>query len=150
MPGHEHLKGQLAIANAKLAYRHYQHTFQGPRWEYLAGKGATPQRVLWASTSTKNPDYLDTLYVDQLIGPDTVNTMPEETILAFQDHGSPRSTLTEGLAEAQAVFDRLSAAGVHYDDITSTLEREAVEKFEASFRDLLSALGAKLGSLALA
>jgi|SRR6185437_67909 len=148
--GHEDLQGRLAIANAKLAYRHYQHLFQGPRWEYLAGKGATPQRVLWASTSTKNPAYLDTLYVDQLIGPDTINTMPEETILAFQDHGSPRSTLTEGLAEAQAVFDKLAAAGVDYDDVTNTLEREGVEKFEASFRDLLDSLGAKLGSLTLA
>jgi transaldolase len=144
------LRGRLAVANAKLAYRRYQHTFQGPRWEFLAGKGATPQRVLWASTSTKNPAYPDTLYVDELIGPDTVNTMPEETILAFQDHGTPRPTLTEGLADAQAVFDELAAAGVDYDEVTDTLEREGVEKFEASFRDLLDSLGAKLGSLALA
>jgi transaldolase len=144
------LKGRLAVANAKLAYRHYQHTFRGPRWEYLAGKGATPQRVLWASTSTKNPDYPDTLYVDGLIGPDTVNTMPEETILAFQDHGSPRPTLTEGLAGAQAVFDELAAAGVDYEEVTDTLEREGVEKFENSFRDLLDALGAKLGTVTLA
>ncbi len=144
------LKGRLAVANAKLAYRHYQHTFQGPRWEYLASKGATPQRVLWASTSTKNPAYLDTLYVDELIGPDTINTMPEETILAFQDHGSPRPSLTEGLSDAQSVFDELAAAGVDYDDVTDTLEREGVEKFEASFRDLLDSLGAKLGSLTLA
>jgi transaldolase len=150
IPGHEDLKGRLAVANAKLAYRHYQHIFQGPRWEFLAGKGATPQRVLWASTSTKNPAYPDTMYVDELIGPDTVNTMPEETILAFQDHGSPRSTLTEGLAEAQSVFDELAAAGVDYDDVTNTLEREGVEKFEDSFRDLLDSLGAKLGSLTLA
>jgi transaldolase len=147
---HDELKGRLAVANAKLAYRHYQHTFQGPRWEYLAGKGATPQRVLWASTSTKNPAYPDTVYVDELIGPDTVNTMPEETVLAFQDHGSPRSTLTEGLADAQAVFDQLAQAGVDYEDVTDTLEREGVEKFEASFRELLDSLGAKLGSLTLA
>ncbi len=148
--GHDDLKGRLAVANAKLAYRHYQHIFQGPRWEYLAGKGATPQRVLWASTSTKNPDYPDTLYADELIGPDTINTMPEETIKAFQDHGSPRSTLTEGLADAQALFDELAKAGVDYDDVTDTLEREGVEKFEDSFRDLLDSLGAKLGSLTLA
>jgi len=147
---HDELKGRLAVANARLAYRHYQHTFQGPRWEYLAGKGATPQRVLWASTSTKNPAYPDTTYVDELIGPDTVNTMPEETIVAFQDHGSPRATLTEGLADAQAVFDQLAKAGVDYDDVTETLEREGVEKFEASFRELLDSLGAKLGSLTLA
>lgn len=147
---HDELKGRLAVANAKLAYRHYQYTFKGPRWEYLAGKGATPQRVLWASTSTKNPAYRDTLYVDELIGPDTVNTMPEETVLAFQDHGSPRSTLTEGLSEAERLFDELAEAGVDYDDVTETLEREGVEKFEASFRELLDSLGAKLGSLTLA
>jgi transaldolase len=147
---HDELKGRLAVANAKLAYRHYQQTFKGARWEYLAGKGATPQRVLWASTSTKNPAYRDTLYVDELIGPDTVNTMPEETVRAFQDHGSPRSTLTEGMAEAEALFGELAEAGVDYEDVTDTLEREGVEKFEASFRELLDSLGAKLGSLTLA
>jgi transaldolase len=142
--GHDDLKGRLAIANAKLAYRHYQHIFQGPRWDYLAGKGATPQRVLWASTSTKNPNYPDTLYVDELIGPDTINTMPEETVLAFQDHGSPRPSLHEGLSEAQAVFDELAKAGVDYDDVTNTLEREGVEKFEDAFSELLDSLAAKL------
>ncbi|HEX5309358.1 MAG TPA: transaldolase [Solirubrobacteraceae bacterium] len=146
----DELKGKLAIANAKLAYQRYQHIFAGARWQYLVGKGATPQRVLWASTSTKNPAYPDTLYVDELIGPDTVNTMPEETIRAFQDHGKPRATLTEGVSEARAVFDRLAAAGVDYDDVTDTLEREGVEKFESSFQELLEALGAKLGSLSLA
>jgi len=145
---HDDLKGRLAVANAKLAYRHYQQVFRGPRWEYLAGKGATPQRVLWASTSTKNPHYRDTLYVEDLIGPDTVNTMPEETVRAFQDHGSPRSSLQDGLADAQAVFDRLAAAGVDYDDLTATLEREGVEKFEGSFHELVGSLGAKLGALA--
>jgi transaldolase len=148
-PGHDDLKGRLAVANAKLAYRHCQHIFQGPRWEYLASKGATPQRVLWASTSTKNPDYPDTLYVDELIGPDTVNTMPEETVRAFQDHGSPRPSLQDGLAEASAVFEQLADAGVDYDEVTDTLEREGVEKFEASFRELLDSLAAKLGTLAL-
>jgi transaldolase len=146
-PGHDDLKGRLAVANAKLAYRHYQQTFQGPRWDYLA---STPQRVLCASTSTKNPDYPDTLYVDELIGPDTINTMPEETIRAFQDHGSPRPSLQDGVAEAQAVFDELAQVGVDYDDVTDTLEREGVEKFEDSFRELLESLAARLGTLALA
>jgi transaldolase len=146
----EECKGKLAIANAKLAYHRYQHIFQGPRWEYLAAKGASPQRVLWASTSTKNPAYPDTIYVDELIGPDTINTMPEETIRAFQDHGKPRPTLTEDMSEAQGVLERLAAVGVDYDEVTDTLEREGVEKFEASFAELLDALGAKLGSLSLA
>ncbi|MFZ1926478.1 MAG: transaldolase [Solirubrobacteraceae bacterium] len=145
---HDDLKGRLAVANAKLAYRHYQQTFQGQRWAYLASKGATPQRVLWASTSTKNPAYPDTLYIDELIGPDTVNTMPEETILAFQDHGTPRSTLGEGLAEAEALLGELAKAGVDYDELTETVEREGVEKFEASFTELLDSLKAKLGTLA--
>jgi transaldolase len=142
------LKGKLAIANAKLAYRHYQETFAGPRWEFLAGKGATPQRVLWASTSTKNPDYPDTLYVEQLLGADTVDTMPEETIMAYQDHGDPQIRLTSGLDEAQRVFDELERAGVDYDDVTGTLEREGVEKFSTSFEELLEALRAKQQSLA--
>jgi transaldolase len=145
---HDELKGRLAVANAKLAYRHYQQTFQGQRWTYLASKGATPQRVLWASTSTKNPAYPDTLYVDELIGPDTVNTMPEETVLAFQQRGTPRATLGEGLAEAQAVLEELAKAGVDYDELTETVEREGVEKFEASFTELLDSLKAKLGTLA--
>ena len=92
--GHDHLKGKLAVANARLAYQHYLEVFSGARWEFLASKGATPQRVLWASTSVKNPDYSDTLYVDELIGPDTVNTMPEETVHAYQDHGQPLPRLT--------------------------------------------------------
>ena len=100
--GHDELKGKLAVANAKLAYAHYLEVFAGPRWEFLASKGATPQRVLWASTSVKNPAYPDTLYVEELIGPDTVNTMPEETIRAYQDHGRPQARLQSGLDEAHA------------------------------------------------
>ena len=138
----------MAIANAKLAYRHYLQTFAGQRWEYLAGKGATPQRVLWASTSTKNPAYPDTLYVEQLLGADTVDTMPEDTIMAYQDHGDPQLRLSSGLDEAQQVFDELERAGVDYDDVTDTLEREGVEKFSASFEQLLEALRAKQQSLA--
>jgi transaldolase len=146
--GHDHLKGKLAVANAKLAYRHYQGVFAGPRWEYLASKGATPQRVLWASTSVKNPDYPDTMYVEELIGADTVNTMPEETITAYQDHGRPRARLQAGLDDAHELLDELARAGVDYSDVTDTLEREGVEKFSDSFDKLLEALHEKRESLA--
>jgi transaldolase len=146
--GHDELEGKLAIANARLAYEHYKTAFAGPRWEFLAGKGARPQRVLWASTSTKNPAYPDTLYVDELIGPDTVNTMPLETVEAYQDHGQPEPRLERDLQEAHELFARLAAAGVDYEDITETLEREGVEKFAASFAELLDGLRAKHASLA--
>ncbi len=148
--GVDQLKGRLAIANAKLAYAHYLEVFSGERWEYLAGKGATPQRVLWASTSTKNPDYRDTLYVEELLGPQTVNTMPEETIKAYQDHGEPIERLSAGLQEAHDVLRDLAAAGVDYDDVTATLEREGVEKFSASFEELMGTLSGKRDSLAVA
>jgi len=146
--GHDELKGKLAVANAKLAYEHYQQAFAGPRWEFLAAKGAAPQRVLWASTSTKNPAYPDTKYVQELIGADTINTMPEETIKAYQDHGDPHPRLHEGLDEARRTFEQLRAAGVDYEGVTDTLEREGVEKFSGSFNDLLAALAAKQESLA--
>lgn len=146
--GHDQLKGKLAVANAKLAYQHYKSVFQGPRWEYLAAKGATPQRVLWASTSVKNPDYPDILYVEELIGADTVNTMPEETIQAYQDHGRPEPRLELGLQDARRLLDQLADAGVDYDDLTDTLEREGVEKFSDAFAELLAALEAKRGALA--
>jgi transaldolase len=145
--GHEELKGKLAIANARLAYKHYKTAFAGSRWEYLAGKGATPQRVLWASTSTKNPAYADTLYVDELIGSDTVNTMPEQTVKAYQDHGDPQSRLERDLEQAHALFDELAVAGVSYEDVTDTCEREGVAKFSASFTDLLDGLRDKQSSL---
>jgi transaldolase len=141
------LKGRLAVANAKLAYQHYKAMFAGPRWEYLAGKGATPQRVLWASTSTKNPAYRDTLYVEELIGADTVNTMPEETVRDFQDHGKPAPRLEQGVEQAKRLLAELAAAGVDYNDLTDTLEREGVEKFSASFDELLQALGEKQAAL---
>ncbi len=143
----EELQGKLAIANAKLAYAHYLDAFSGPRWEYLAGKGASPQRVLWASTSTKNPAYPDTLYVEELIGPDTVNTMPEETIKAYQDHGSPQARLQSDLQDAHALLAQLEQVGVDYGDVTDTLEREGVEKFSDSFDQLLQALREKQESL---
>ncbi len=147
--GHDELKGKLAVANAKLAYQRYKEIFAGPRWEYLASKGATPQRVLWASTSVKNPDYPDTMYVEELIGPDTVNTMPEETIRDFQDHGqaSPPPGVRARCRRA-SVFDELAAAGVDYDDVTDTLEREGVEKFADAFDELLGALQQKRSALA--
>src|SRR5262249_14322038 len=110
---HPELQGKLAGANAKLAYRHYRETFSGPRWEFLAGKGANKQRCLWASTSTKNPAYRDVIYVEELIGPETVNTMPLETIEAFQDHGEVRGdTVLEGIDEAHELLAQLEAVGV--------------------------------------
>jgi transaldolase len=148
--GHNELMGKLAIANAKLAYRHYREVFAGPRWEFLAGKGATPQRVLWASTSTKNPDYPDVLYVEELLGPETVNTMPEETIKAYQDHGEPQVRLMDDVDGAEQVLTELAKAGLDYDEVTETLEREGVEKFAASFAELVGALEAKRGALAAA
>jgi transaldolase len=144
---HDELKGKLAIANAKLAYQHYKEAFSGERWKYLLSKGATPQRVLWASTSTKNPAYPDTMYVEELIGADTVNTMPEETIRAYQDHGQPEPRLEQGVQQARQLLEELAAAGVDYDDVTDTLEREGVEKFSASFDELLAALAAKQAEL---
>jgi len=145
--GRTDLQGRLAIANAKLAYAHWQETFAGARWEALAAKGARTQRCLWASTSTKNPAYRDVLYVEELIGPDTVNTMPLETIRAFQDHGEVRETLTEGVDEARSLLDELRAAGVDYGDVVETLEREGVEKFSSSFRELLDGITTKLGTV---
>ncbi len=142
------LRGRLAVANAKLAYRRYGEIFSGPRWEALAAAGATPQRCLWASTSTKNPDYRDTLYVDELIGPETVNTMPLETIRAFQDHGTVGDRLEQGLEEAEELLRELESAGVDYDDVTETLEREGVEKFADSFEELLEGIRAKRAELA--
>ncbi len=145
--GHDDLKGKLAVANAKLAYRRFEEIFAGERWERLAAAGATPQWCLWASTSTKNPDYRDVLYVEELIGPGTVNTMPLETIAAFQDHGEVALTLEEGIDEAERVLERLAEAGVDYDDVTATLEREGVEKFSDSFAELIEGIRAKSGEL---
>ncbi|MGN6431175.1 MAG: transaldolase [Gaiellaceae bacterium] len=146
--GHDELKGKLAVANAKLAYQRYKEIFSGPRWDALAG--ATEQRCLWASTSTKNPEYSDVLYVDELIGPETVNTMPEETIQAFQDHGEVALTLEQGIDEAKALFDRLAEVGIDYDDVTRVLEEEGVQKFADSFSELLDGIAAKRGELAAA
>jgi transaldolase len=142
------LRGKLAIANAKLAYQNYKRVFSGGRWEALAQRGATPQRCLWASTSTKNPAYRDVMYVENLIGPDTVDTMPRETIEAFQDHGVVALTLEQGLDEANRLLEDLARVGVDYDDVTRTLEEEGVKKFADSFEQLLEGVKAKRGELA--
>jgi transaldolase len=146
--GHDELKGKLGIANAKLAYQHYLEVFATERWKRLEAQGATKQRCLWASTSTKNPDYPDVMYVEGLIGPETVNTMPEETITAFQDHGRVAETLTQDVDAAHKLFDDLQAAGVDYDDVVLTLEREGVQKFSDSFAELLDGIREKQGALA--
>jgi transaldolase len=143
------LRGKLAIANARIAYENYEKVFSGERWEALEAKGALPQRCLWASTSTKNPAYRDVLYVEELIGPHTVNTMPEETIKAFQDHGEVRGdTVEDDLAAAHALLEeQLPAVGVDYDDVVLTLEKEGVQKFSDSFAELLEGVQAKRGEL---
>jgi transaldolase len=141
------LKGKLAVANAKLAYQRYKELFSGSRWDALRGKGARTQRCLWASTSTKNPAYRDVLYVEELIGPETVDTMPEETIVAFQDHGEVALTLEQGLDDAKRVFERIAEAGVDYDDVVVTLEQEGVQKFSDSFAELMDGVRAKRGEL---
>jgi transaldolase len=145
--GADHLRGRLAIANAKLAYERYNEIFSGGRWEALSARGARPQRCLWASTSTKNPAYRDVMYVEELIGPETVNTMPKETIEAFQDHGEVRPTLEEGLDEARHLFEELARVGIDYDDVTRVLEEEGVQKFADSFEELLEGVRAKRGEL---
>jgi transaldolase len=138
--GRDDLKGRLAIANAKLAYQQYKELFSGERWESLASRGATAQRCLWASTSTKDPSLRDTLYVEELIGPETISTMPAETIEAFQDHGRVELKLEGDLEEAQYLFNQLHAAGVDYEDVVATLEREGIDKFLASFTELLQGI----------
>jgi transaldolase len=144
------LKGKLGIANAKLAYARYQAIFStaNERWASLAAAGARPQRCLWASTSTKNPAYRDVLYVEELIGPDTVNTMPEPTLHAFQDHGRVAPTLESGLDEARRLLEQLAAVGIDYDDVVETLEEEGVQKFVHAFAELLAELHAKREALA--
>jgi len=141
------LRGQLAVANAKLAYEHWRQAFGGERWRRLEERGATAQRCLWASTSTKNPEYRDVIYVEELIGPKTVNTMPTETIDAFQDHGEVEPRLTQGVEDARQLLVRLESVGVDYDDVTETLEREGVQKFADSFEELLDGVRAKRGEL---
>jgi transaldolase len=141
------LRGRAAVAQGKLAYQLFRRTFSGPRWEPLARRGARVQRPLWASTSTKNPAYPDTLYVDELIGPQTVNTMPDDTITAFIDHGTLARTVDAGIDEAEGTWAALAAAGVDMDDVADTLEREGVATFQKSFDQLIDALTAKAAGL---
>ncbi len=143
------LRGRIAVANARLAYGLFEEMLATPRWQRLEAQGAAVQRPLWASTSTKNPAYRDTIYVDDLIGPDCVNTMPDDTIEAFRDHGTVQRTLTaDNLAEARQILDRFAALGFDLADITdNTLEREGVAKFAASYQDLVQAVRAQRDKL---
>ncbi len=134
------LRGKAAVAQAKLAYQLFLERFSGPRWEALQAKGAHRQRPLWASTSTKNPAYPDLLYVDNLIGPDTVNTMPDATVAAFLDHGTVARTIDRAADEARADLDALEAAGIHMADVSAQLEDEGVAAFSKSYDELLQAL----------
>ena len=140
------LNGRAAVAQAVLAYRLFRDTFDGARWQELASHGAAVQRPLWASTSTKNPAYPDTLYVDSLIGPDTVNTLPDQTLEAFDDHGTPARTIDADVGSARAVWERLQSLGIRADDVADTLEHEGLASFVASFEDLLHTLGDKARS----
>ncbi len=134
------LKGKVAIANGKLTYQRYQRIFSGPRWQALAAQGAQTQRVLWASTSTKNPAYRDVMYIEELIGPDTVNTMPPATIDAFRDHGKLRNSLTENVAGAQKVMGDLARAGISIKEVTDKLTTDGVKLFADAFHKLLAAV----------
>jgi transaldolase len=134
------LLGKAAVANAKLAYAQFQEKFSGPRWEMLAGADAQLQRPLWASTSTKNPNYPDLLYVDPLIGPHTVNTMPLKTLEAFRDHGVIAQTVTQGVSEAQQIFAQLADLGIHMEQVADELEVDGVQKFADSYHELLKTI----------
>jgi transaldolase len=141
------LRGRAAVAQAQVAYQRFVQTFQGPRWDALAARGARVQRPLWASTSTKNPAYPDTAYVDQLIGPDTVNTMPEETIDAFLDHGTVARTVDADVEPAQRTLDELAEVGVDLDEVGQALEDQGVASFAKAFDELMGALDAKAAEL---
>ncbi len=142
-PAAQAMKGKTAVANGKLAYRAFLETFRGARWETLQERGARAQRPLWASTSTKDPSYPDTLYVDTLIGPDTVNTLPDATLEAFIDHGALGRTVDEDVSEAEAVIDAVAELGVDLAAVTKQLEVEGVASFEKSFTSLIETLDTK-------
>jgi transaldolase len=144
------LRGKAAVANARLAYRRFQEVFSGERWERLRAAGAQVQRPLWASTSTKNPDYRDVIYVEELIGPHTVNTMPLATVEAFADHGVGKTTVDQDVEQAVADIAGLRELGIDLDEVTDQLQREGVEKFAKSFRELLQSVDAKLTRVAQA
>src|SRR5207244_7498702 len=142
------LRGKLAIANAKLAYQHYLEVFSGERWDFLAAKGAARQRPLWASTSTKNPEYRDVMYVEELIGPDTVDTMPPATIEAFREHGVVDRTVDKKVAAAEGLLREIEAVGISMKDVTAKLLGDGIASFQKSFDELIGGLESKIGSLA--
>jgi transaldolase len=149
--GRTDLQGKAAVANARVAYESFQRIFSGPRWEALAARGARVQRPLWASTSTKNPAYSDTLYIDELIGPDTVNTMPDATIDAARDHGIAERTIDRDIPGAHRLLDQVRAAGVDIDRICAVeLVEEGVASFAKAFDDLIETIGQKSAALATA
>ena len=137
------LKGKVAIANAKMAYQDYKQLFAGPRWEKLGGEGAKPQRLLWASTGTKNKDYSDVLYVEELIGPNTVNTVPPATLDAFRDHGKLRDSLEENVEDAARVLEELERSGISLDAITAELVVDGVKLFADAADKLYGAVAQK-------
>jgi transaldolase len=141
--GREDLKGRLAIENAKLAYEEFERIFSGGDWEFLEAKGATKQRPLWASTSTKNPDRRDVIYVENLIGPNTVNTMPASTLEATMDHAEIRPTLEGDADDARRFLEDLREAGVSYEEVVEVLEKEGVQKFAESFEELREQIKSK-------
>ena len=140
----DEVTGKVAIANAKQAYERYKKLFSGPRWQKLADKGAKTQRVLWASTGTKNPKYSDVLYIEELIGRDTVNTIPPATLDAFRDHGKVRPTLEQGVDQADAVMRKLEQSGISMKEVTDKLVEDGVKSFSDSFAELISAVGSRL------
>ncbi len=145
--GDSSIRGEIGIANAKMAYQRFVETFRGSRWEELSAEGARVQRVLWGSTSTKDPAYPDTMYVDKLIGPHTVNTLPKETIEAFMDHGTAARTLDQNLDEARQALARLEEVGIDLDTVTDELLDEGLEKFAGSFDDLMDSIETKCREL---
>jgi transaldolase len=142
--GNKDLLGKIAVANSKIAFEISEEVFSSERWQRLAAKGARKQRLLWASTSTKNPHYYDLLYVDTLIGPDTVNTMPPDTIKAFIDHGKVKSTLNEGIDEAKTQLKKLKDLGIDINKITDKLLVDGVKSFSDSFESLINSLKDKV------
>ncbi|MFN2503989.1 MAG: transaldolase [Acidimicrobiales bacterium] len=141
------LRGKAAVAQAKLAYQLFRERFSGPRWDRLAARGATLQRPLWASTSTKNPEYPDLLYVESLMGPDTVNTLPEPTIAALVDHGEVACTVDQGVDVARSTLAAIEGLGIDMGEVSTTLEAQGVASFKASFDDLVAALEEKASAL---
>jgi len=138
------LKGKAGIANAQLAYQAYEEVFSSDRWRALEAKGAAPQRPLWASTGVKNPEYSDTMYISELIAPGVVNTMPEKTMMAYADHGSPGTPVQKSYDDAAAVMQSISDAGVDLDDVFKVLEDEGVKKFVDSWDELTESVRSEL------